>query len=199
MTRPVFLLWAGTLIFTSLITGTTVQSRQAPAPGAVAVAPAPAHQPTSSRAASRPEAVTERALLDKYCLACHNGRTKAGGLALDDPDLTQIASHTDAWEKVVRKLRAGVMPPVGRPRPDRAGYDRLIGWLETELDRAAAADPSPGRSETFHRLNRTQYRNAVKDLLRVDVDVATLLPADDASYGFDNIAGVLRVSPLLME
>ena len=103
------------------------------------------------------------------------------------------------WETVVRKLRAGAMPPLPRPRPDATTYERFIGWLETELDRAAAADPNPGRTEAFHRLNRTEYHHAVRDLLDLEIDVAELLPADGASYGFDNIAGVLGVSPTLLE
>ena len=100
---------------------------------------------------------------------------------------------------MVRKLRAGLMPPTGRPRPDEATSDALTSWLEAELDTASAARPNPGRTETFHRLNRAEYRNAVRDVLALEIDVAELLPADSASYGFDNIAGVLRVSESLME
>src|SRR5687767_5054577 len=132
MTRAVCVLWAGTLTFTCLVSATAVQSRQAP-PTADAVAPVAAQPPNAVGAAPRSDAVNQRALLNKYCVTCHNARAKAGGLTLDDRDITQVAQHTDVWEKVVRKLRAGVMPPVGRPRPDRAGYDHLISWLETEL------------------------------------------------------------------
>src|SRR5688572_6579004 len=103
------------------------------------------------------------------------------------------------WERVVRKVRAGVMPPAGMPRPDRATLDGLAGWLETQLDLAASARPDPGRTESLHRLNRAEYRNAIRDLLGLDLDVSALLPADDSSYGFDNIAGVLKLSPTLME
>ena len=113
--------------------------------------------------------------------------------------MADVGADADVWERVVRKLRAGMMPPAGRPRPDRASHDGLVAWLEAELDRAAAVHPNPGRTETFHRLNRTEYRNAVRDLLALEVDVAALLPADDASYGFDNIAGVLRLNESLME
>src|SRR5207249_1114619 len=101
--------------------------------------------------------------------------------------------------KVARKLRAGVMPPAGRPRPDPTGYEHLASWLEAGLDQAALAKPNAGRTEPFHRLNRAEYHNAVRDLLAVDVDAAQLLPPDDSSYGFDNVAAVQRVSPTLME
>ena len=143
----------------------------------------------------------QRALLDRYCVTCHNDRLRTGGLTLasDAVDVTDVAAHAEVWEKVVRKLRAGAMPPRPRPRPEPAAYAELRSWLEGELDAAAAADPNPGRTETFHRLSRTEYRNAVRDLLALDVDVGELLPADDTSYGFDNIAGVLGVSPTLME
>ena len=138
-------------------------------------------------------------VIRRYCVACHNGRTLTAGLALDDVDLTRVGEHAELWENVVRKLRAGLMPPAGRPRPDEATYARVATWLETELDAAAAARPNPGRTQTFHRLNRAEYRNAVRDVLGIAVDVEELLPADSASYGFDNIAGVLRVSESLME
>ena len=141
----------------------------------------------------------QRALLEQYCVGCHNERTLAADLALDTLDVDNVAAAPDVWETVVRKLRAGAMPPLGRPRPDRATYDVFTIWLESELDRVAAADPNPGRAEAFHRLNRTEYRNAVRDLLDLEIDVAELLPADSASYGFDNIAGVLGVSPTLLE
>ena len=141
----------------------------------------------------------QRVLLDRYCVACHNERLRTADLALDTHDVTRVAGAPDVWETVVRKLRAGAMPPLPRPRPDAATYDRFIGWLETELDRAAADDPNPGRTEAFHRLNRTEYHHAVRDLLDLEIDVAELLPADGASYGFDNIAGVLGVSPTLLE
>ena len=143
----------------------------------------------------------QRALLDRYCVTCHNDRLRTGGLTLASGavDVADVASHAEVWEKVVRKLRAGAMPPRPRPRPEPAAYAEFRSWLEGELDAAAAADPNPGRTETFHRLSRTEYRNAVRDLLALDVDVGELLPADDTSYGFDNIAGVLGVSPTLME
>jgi mono/diheme cytochrome c family protein len=145
---------------------------------------------------------THQAILKRYCISCHTQGQKARGsvpIALDTLDLSKVEANAEAWEKVVRKLRAGVMPPAGAPRPDQAAHDALLSWIETELDRSARVRPNPGRTEPFHRLNRAEYRNAIRDLLDVDVDVAALLPPDDASYGFDNIAGVLKVSPTLME
>jgi mono/diheme cytochrome c family protein len=140
-----------------------------------------------------------QALLKRYCITCHNERLKTGNLALDTLDLANVGTNAPVWEKVVRKLRAGVMPPAGRPRPDEATHDAFVTWLEGELDRTAAAHPNPGRTETFHRLNRSEYQNAIRDLLDIEVNIADLLPADDSSYGFDNMAGVLRLSPALME
>ena len=143
-------------------------------------------------------AATEQALVDRYCLGCHNDRALRGGLSLEGLALDAVADHVGVWEHAVRKLRAGAMPPTGAPRPDAAGSSRLLAYLETELDTFAAATPHPGRTETFRRLNRTEYRNAVRDLLALDLDVTALLPRDDASFGFDNI-GVTELSPTLME
>ena len=146
-----------------------------------------------------PSSAPHRALLDRYCVTCHNDRLKTAGLALDTLDLKRVGEFPEVWEKVVRKLRAGVMPPSGRPRPDQPAYDGLATWLETALDRAARANPDPGRTEPFHRLNRAEYQNAIRDLLALDIDITARLPPDDASYGFDNIAGVLKMSPTLMD
>ena len=143
--------------------------------------------------------VWQQNLLERYCVGCHNEQLETGGLALDRHDVTQVAAEPAVWETVVRKLRAGAMPPVPRPRPDGATYERFIRYLETELDRNALVAINPGRTEAFHRLNRTEYHNAVRDLLDLEIDVSALLPADGASYGFDNIAGVLGVSPTLLE
>jgi hypothetical protein len=137
-------------------------------------------------------------LLNQYCVTCHNERLKTGGLALDKLDLDHAGASAETWEKVVRKLRAGMMPPAGAPRPERKALDALAGALENSLDSAAAANPNPGRTP-LHRMNRGEYANAIRDLLAVDVDPATLLPADDSSNGFDNIADVLGVSPALLE
>ena len=153
--------------------------------------------------APAPAPVTSnKALFDKYCLTCHTQRMKERGtvpIALDTLDLTRVGTDAATWEKVVIKMRAGLMPPAGAPRPDKTAHDGFATWIESELDRYAAANPNPGRTEPFHRLNRAEYRNAIRDLLDLDVDVAALLPADDVSYGFDNIAGVLKMSPTLME
>ena len=152
---------------------------------------APGRQPASG-------AESQRALLDRYCVTCHNQRLRTGGLALDALDLSRVGDAPAIWERVVLKLRGGMMPPAGRPRPDRQTYDGLRAWLEAELDRAAAARLEPGRVPT-HRLNRAEYANAVRDLLALEVDAAALLPADDTGHGFDNLAGTLALSPVLME
>ena len=110
-------------------------------------------------------------------------------------DLTRVGERADVWEKVVRKLRAGAMPPAGRPRPDQNAIDGLTSWLERELDRAAATNPNPGAAQAVHRLNRAEYVNAIRDLLAIEIDGRSLLPADVSGYGFDNIADVLLVSP----
>ena len=148
-------------------------------------------------AAAVADADGARGVIARYCTTCHNERAKTGGLALDGLDLTRVADHADVWEAVVRKLRTGVMPPAGMPRPDRAAASSLASWLEAELDRAARA-PRPGRP-LLRRLNRAEYANVVRDLLSVDVDVASLLPADDSAFGFDNIGDLLTVSPALLE
>jgi hypothetical protein len=140
----------------------------------------------------------ERALLDQYCVTCHNQRLKTAGLLLDGMDLAGIGENAETWEKVVRKLRSGMMPPLGAPRPNPAAYEALTVALEAELDRAAAAKPklaTPG----VHRMNRTEYANAIRDLLALDIDPAAYLPADDSSYGFDNVSSGLQVSPALVE
>ena len=156
---------------------------------------APQQQPSGNVAAAT---VPAREVLERYCITCHNQRLKTGGLALDTMDLAHVADSAAVWEKVVRKLRTGAMPPVGRPRPDKALYETTSSWLEGELDRAALAQPNPGRP-TLHRLNRTEYRNAVRDLLGLDIAAESLLPPDNAGYGFDNIGDVLSLSPALTE
>src|SRR5262245_22869009 len=150
-------------------------------------------------AAPAPSAPAPAAVFKQYCITCHNDRLRTGNLALDAIDLTDVGANADTWEKVVRKLRTGSMPPIGARRPDESTYHNVIGWLEDELDRGEAAHPNPGRP-LIHRLNRTEYANAIRDLLVLDIgDVTALLPADDSSYGFDNVADVLGVSPLLQE
>ena len=139
-----------------------------------------------------------RSLLNQYCLTCHSERLKTGGLSLEGLTLDRVGAEAETWEKVVRKVRAGLMPPAGAKRPERAALDAFAGSIETAIDRDAAANPNPGRTP-LHRMNRVEYANAIRDLLSLDVDSSTLLPADDSSHGFDNIADVLGVSPSLLE
>lgn len=153
----------------------------------------------SAAAAGPMSAADARPLVRQYCVTCHNERTKAGSLVLNPDDLIRVPPTAATWERVVRRLRAGTMPPTGLPRPDQDTRTALVSWLEAELDCAGAAAPNPGRTEAFHRLNRAEYQNAVRDVLAVAVDVTSLLPPDDAGYGFDNIAGVLKVSQSLLE
>jgi hypothetical protein len=150
---------------------------------------------------SRQEIASEqRATLARYCFECHDDAGREADLSLESLDVNEIGAEAATWEHVVRKLAAGMMPPHdGGPRPTAAESAAVLSWLTDELDRASAAAPNPGRTVPFHRLNRSEYRNAVRDLLAVDVDVASLLPGDDASYGFDNIGGVLKLSPTLLE
>ena len=155
-----------------------------------------ASQPVQTGSANPTAA--QRALLDQYCISCHNQQVKTAGLMLDKADLNDIPGGAATWEKVVMKLRAGMMPPLGRPKPDQASVDAMVSMLESGLDKASATHPEPGRA-SLHRLNRTEYGNAIRDLLNLDIDVKELLPPDDESNGFDNIADVLKVSPSLLE
>jgi hypothetical protein len=152
--------------------------------------PLPSHEPS---------ALSSKAFVDTYCATCHNERLKTGGLALDSLDMDNVGAHAAEWEKVVVKLRAGLMPPSGVRRPSQTVIDEFTSSLEAALDRAAAANPNPGRTEPLHRLNRAEYQNAVRDLLGIEVDASNWLPTDEISYGFDNIGGVLKLSPLLAE
>ena len=140
-----------------------------------------------------------QAVLKRYCITCHNDRAKTGGLSFDGVNIANAGDNPEMWEKVLEKLHGNLMPPGGRPRPDEATHQNLISYLETSIDRAAEARSNPGRTEALHRLNRAEYHNAVRDLLGLDIDISAMLPADDVSYGFDNIAGVQRMSPTLME
>jgi len=164
--------------------------------------PATADPRAAAAAASTPaqtgDAATQRAVLTKYCVTCHNQKLKTGGLALDTLDLADLSNHTDEWEKVVRKVRTGAMPPVGRARPDHEVAANLVGWLETELDRNAFEHLNPGRA-SLQRLNRREYANAIRDLLAVEIDPASFLPADVAGFGFDNNADALTLSAALTE
>jgi cytochrome c5 len=179
-----------------LVTGQT--GTPTPAPKATTTAPAAA-TPVSAApgvAATDPEMATQRAVLDKYCVTCHNQKLKTANLEIDKLDLAHLNEHAEVAEKVIRRLRAGLMPPTGMARPDAAGYAALIAYLEKNVDRSSATYlPPPG----LHRMNRTEYTNAIRDVLALEVDASKFLPSDDSTHGFDNIAGALTVSPALME
>ena len=149
-------------------------------------------------AAQRPVTSSPREVLNTYCVTCHNQKLRTADLMLDKADIEHPAENPAVWEKVLRKLRAREMPPPQRSRPDDRTYDSMAQYLETALDRAAEAKPNPGRPSAY-RLNRSQYANAIRDLIALEIDSASLLPADDSGYGFDNIGDVLTVSPMLLE
>jgi mono/diheme cytochrome c family protein len=162
----------------------------------------PAVAPAATSATPVQTAATERALLNQYCVVCHNEKAKKSGqpsglaITLDSLDTANVEHDAENWERVVRMTRSGMMPPAGMPRPKPEVYESLITYLETELDKHAAVNlPPPG----LHRLNRTEYKNSVRDLLALDIDPARYLPSDDSTRGFDNIAGALSLSPALLE
>ena len=138
------------------------------------------------------------AIVDQYCVVCHNQALKTGGLELDAYDVNNVAEHPEIWEKVLRKLRANAMPPTGMPRPDEKRFAQFESDIAEDLNAAALKNPNPGRTLTFSRINRTQYQNAIRDILDLDIDVSELLPKDDASFGFDNV-NLTNLSPTLME
>jgi hypothetical protein len=151
-------------------------------------APAPAQAP----------AALDTALINQYCITCHNQRAKVGGLTLDTLDYEHLDKDAATWEKVVRKIKTGMMPPSGVRRPERQALDAFANEVEKRLDAAAVRNPNPGTA-ALHRLNRTEYANVIRDLLAVDIDVGALLPPDDATDGFDNIADALGTSPALIQ
>ena len=157
-----------------------------------------ADAPHAAAPGTRTVVASPRDLVEQYCLDCHDNGSKKSDLSLEAIMASDIGAHAVAWEKVVRKLRTRQMPPIGEPRPDDATYEAIVASLETALDRAAAAHPNPGRPATIRRLTRTEYGNAIRDLLALDVDVSALLPADESSYGFDNVT-VGELSPTLLE
>jgi uncharacterized protein DUF1592/uncharacterized protein DUF1588/uncharacterized protein DUF1587/uncharacterized protein DUF1595/uncharacterized protein DUF1585 len=188
--------WA---VLASAAVGTTPGTPPQQAPAAARASRTVSAAEIKPVAAHPPAAVPSKAFLDSYCTTCHNQKLKTGGLALDALDVADVGRDAEVWEKAVVKLRAGLMPPSGMPRPKADVLEAFTASLESALDRAGAASPNPGRTEPFHRLNRAEYQNAVRDLLGLDVDATDWLPTDEVSYGFDNIAGVLKLSPLLTE
>lgn len=153
---------------------------------------------TESIAPSRSSASSTAAVIERYCLDCHDAGTKKGGIAFDGLDATNPAANPEFWEKVIRKLDHRQMPPLGEARPDAKTYHAAVAELQSALDRAAALAPNPGRTETFRRLNRTEYQNAIRDLLALDIDATALLPNDEPSHGFDNVI-VGNLSPTLLD
>jgi mono/diheme cytochrome c family protein len=157
-------------------------------------------QGNGSAASTAAVAVTPAGeLVNKYCISCHNQKLKTADLALDRADSRNVANSAAAWEKVIVKLRSRAMPPPGMPRPDNATYDAVADWLESEIDRAAAAHANPGRTASLHRLNRAEYANAVRDLVAVEVDAQAMLPPDEQAFGFENNAEALSMPPALLD
>ena len=155
-------------------------------------------RPQQKPATSSTPVAQYRAVLDQYCVGCHNQRSKTAGLMFDTMDLADVAKHGDVWEKAIRKLRGGLMPPPGSRQPERRTVESFITWLETSLDQSAVKSPNPG-GVTLHRLNRVEYANSIRELFDIEVDASALLPTDDTSEGFDNIADVLKVSPSFLD
>jgi hypothetical protein len=183
------------------VIGATYLYPQSAQPQSTTAAPTPhASSPQGQLVhAAPPTPLTPRAVIDKYCVLCHNDKLKTAGLMLDRLDVTHVGDHAEEWEKVARKFSTGEMPPPGLPRPDPATYASTTAQLEAALDAAAATKPNPGRV-AVHRLNRHEYTAAIRDLLGLDIDGKALLAADDADQeGFDNVASVLSISPLLLE
>jgi mono/diheme cytochrome c family protein len=149
---------------------------------------------------AEPGATEYRALVDQYCVACHNSQFNNAGVILEGLDMSALSQDAEVWERVMRKLRSRAMPPPGSPRPDEAVYQVMIGWMQQQIDTAARVAPNPGRTETFHRLNRYEYKAAIEDLLAISVDVEEILPGDNTfDAGFDNNGAMLSVSPVLLE
>jgi hypothetical protein len=176
----------GSIVYTSA--GQSEQRAPAASANPNALAPAPSHLRTIAP------------LLDQYCVTCHNQKLKTAGLALDTLDATKPQADAETWERVIGKLRARSMPPPGRPRPDPSTYRAAAATLEREIDRAWTARPNPGRVGAVHRLNRTEYTNAVRDLFALDFDARPLLPGDETADGsFDNLADALSISTAHLE
>lgn len=145
------------------------------------------------------QATPARELVNTYCVSCHNQKLKTANLSLDSADSDHVANSAETWEKVIVKLRSRAMPPTGMKRPDNATYENVAGWLESEIDRAAAAHANPGRTASLHRLNRAEYANAVRDLIGVEIDAQAMLPPDEQAFGFENNAEALSMQPALLD
>jgi cytochrome c5 len=185
-----------TVMSVAFVAGQAARPRQSSG-AAPAVRPATTvQQPAAAPASPAPDLSKQRAVLDQYCVVCHNQKLKTANLLLDQVDLAHFADHPDLGEKIVRKLRAGMMPPTGMPRPDPTTREALITWMEQQLDSHATTNLVP---PGIHRLNRVEYNNTIRDLLGLEVDASKFLPSDDSTHGFDNIAGALTMSPALME
>jgi len=178
----------------ALIVSLGIQAR----PSAQQPAPQANSTQASSPSGGASPASSHRRMLDRYCVTCHNQRLVTAGLKLDEADVVSPGEAPEIWEKVVRKLRTGMMPPPNMPQPSMGDRQALLSWLETSLDKAAVTKPNPGRTETWRRLNRTEYQNAIRDLLSVDIDAASLLPADESGHGFDNVT-VGDLPPALLD
>ena len=172
-----------------------------PGSGLYAGAPPPPRGSTTSvqktSTADSAETLNPRVLVNQYCVTCHNERLKTAGLSLETADLGHVGTSGAIWEKVVQKVKSGTMPPAGRRRPDELTLEAFVAWLETELDEYATSYPDPGRPAD-HRLNQFEYGNVIRDLLALEIDAESLLPADESDHGFDNIAEVLSMSPTLL-
>lgn len=175
--------------------GAAPQSGTAPAAKAAPKAKAVTAKSTVASAAT---VAPHKTLVTRYCIGCHNAKTRTADLALETLDLSNVGPNSEIWEKAARKLRAGMMPPPGAPQPDRVAVTAMVNYLETSLDAYAAANPNPS-VVALHRLNRAEYTNAMEDILGIHVDAGQLLPTDDVSDGFDNIAAVLKVSPAFLD
>ena len=200
--KKTILLGCIALSFAALVVGQTKAPVPSPQSSRVSTTPTSTSQVTAATTpsgASAASTATQRALLDQYCVTCHNDKVKRANLTLEKLDLTTAGDHPELWEKVIRKMRAGVMPPPGMRRPALNEYEGLRDWLENEIDRKAAARGFNPGYVVLHRLNRTEYANVIRDLLDIEIDPAKFLPPDDSARGFDNVAGSLTISPTLLE
>src|SRR5688572_27591614 len=197
--------WAGAavlLLGQSTAAPAPVRPQAAPAARAQAATPArPEPRPASTASSAAAESAKHRAWLKQYCIGCHNERNPLPAndpVKLDSANLDDVLADAAMWERVLRKLSVRAMPPQGSPHPSEAEYVDFTTWLSGSLDRGWAARNNPGRY-VVHRLNRVEYRNAIRDLLALDVDVSAVLPNDGGDFGFDNIAAALTTSPLLLD